>query len=396
MDAFAILLAMALGAFLGMEREFRREVQKKKLLLGIRTSILICSLGALVVQMRPILGDIPIYLGFLGVLLALSSSYFLRFKESGARGITTFTAGILLFFIGLLCGMGEYVMATIMTVLITFILATREEMHVFVKHLNAEEVKSAIKFAIIAFVVFPLLPDQTYFGFFNPYRFWVIVVSISVIQFLAFVLGRILKERGALAVAFFGGFVNSEATTYVLSVNLKRKNSSPVLMAIVSMLLSLVVIALITFPSPDLLLELTKYFLSPALLLVFISLYKFRSTDVKGNLESPFSVRSVVKFSLAFFFLSAISSYFTQYVLAFSLLGGLVASSPVVASISFLMSLGSLSLEEGVKGIVLSAIASVLNKNFWVRFSRDKRVVKETLIYTLLASLLLGIELLVF
>ncbi|RLG16518.1 hypothetical protein DRN62_03450 [Nanoarchaeota archaeon] len=396
MDAFAILLAMALGAFLGMEREFRREVQKKKLLLGIRTSILICSLGALVVQMRPILGDIPIYLGFLGVLLALSSSYFLRFKESGARGITTFTAGILLFFIGLLCGMGEYVMATIMTVLITFILATREEMHVFVKHLNAEEVKSAIKFAIIAFVVFPLLPDQTYFGFFNPYRFWVIVVSISVVQFLAFVLGRILKERGALAVAFFGGFVNSEATTYVLSVNLKRKNSSPVLMAIVSMLLSLVVIAFITFPSPDLLLELTKYFLSPALLLVFISLYKFRSTDVKGNLESPFSVRSVVKFSLAFFFLSAISSYFTQYVLAFSLLGGLVASSPVVASISFLMSLGSLSLEEGVKGIVLSAIASVLNKNFWVRFSRDKRMVKETLIYTLLASLLLGIELLVF
>ena len=142
MDAFAILLAMALGAFLGMEREFRREVQKKKLLLGIRTSILICSLGALVVQMRPILGDIPIYLGFLGVLLALSSSYFLRFKESGARGITTFTAGILLFFIGLLCGVGEYVMATIMTVLITFILAAREEMHVFVKHLNAEEVKS--------------------------------------------------------------------------------------------------------------------------------------------------------------------------------------------------------------------------------------------------------------
>ncbi len=396
MDAFAILLAMALGAFLGMEREFRREVQKKKLLLGIRTSILICSLGALVVQMRSILGDIPIYLGFLGVLLALSSSYFLRFKESGARGITTFTAGILLFFIGLLCGMGEYVMATIMTVLITFILATREEMHVFVKHLNAEEVKSAIKFAIIAFVIFPLLPDQTYLGFFNPHKFWIIVVSISIVQFSAFVLGRILKEKGALAVAFFGGFVNSEATTYILSTNLKRKDASPVLMAIVSMFLSLVVIVAITFPSLDFVLELTKYFLSPSLLLAFVSLYKFRSTDVKGDLESPFSVKSVVKFSLTFFFLSALSSYFTQYVLAFSLLGGLVASSPVVASISLLLSLGSISLKEGVKGVVLSAMASVLNKNFWVRFSKDERMMRETLIYTLLTSLLLGIELLVF
>ncbi|HDD04981.1 MAG TPA: DUF4010 domain-containing protein [Candidatus Aenigmarchaeota archaeon] len=396
MDAFAILLAMALGAFLGMEREFRREVQKKKLLLGIRTSILICSLGALVVQMRPFLGDIPIYLGFLGVLLALSSSYFLRFKESGARGITTFTAGILLFFIGLLSGIGEYVMATIMTVLITFILATREEMHVFVKHLNAEEVKSAIKFAIIAFVVFPLLPDQTYFGFFNPYRFWVIVVSISVVQFLAFVLGRILKERGALAVAFFGGFVNSEVTTYVLSTNLRRKDASPVLMAIASMFLSLVVIAAITFPSLDFILELTKYFLSPSLLLAFISLYKFRSTDVKGDLESPFSIKSVAKFSLAFFLLSALSSYFTQYFLAFSLLGGLLASSPVVASISLLLSLGDISLREGVEGVVLSAMASVLNKNFWVGFSKDKRMRRETLIYTLLTSFLLGIELLVF
>ncbi|MBP7841096.1 hypothetical protein KA037_00225 [Patescibacteria group bacterium] len=44
-----------------------------------------------------------------------------------------------------------------------------------------DEIYDAIKFAIIAFIILPLLPNQDYgfLGLFNPYKTWLMVVFVS-------------------------------------------------------------------------------------------------------------------------------------------------------------------------------------------------------------------------
>ncbi|MBP7061403.1 hypothetical protein KBA84_01050 [Patescibacteria group bacterium] len=50
-----------------------------------------------------------------------------------------------------------------------------------VHKISMDEIYDAIKFAIIAFIILPLLPNQDYgfLGLFNPYKTWLMVVFVS-------------------------------------------------------------------------------------------------------------------------------------------------------------------------------------------------------------------------
>jgi uncharacterized membrane protein (DUF4010 family) len=113
-------------------------------------------------------------------LFVIFSSYVSQ-KENKTFGITTEVGALICFLLGSLIAF-DYQLIAIAIAIVTFALFSfREQLHAIVHTISTEEIYDAIKFAIIAFIVLPLLPDQDYgfLGIFNPYKTWLMVVFVS-------------------------------------------------------------------------------------------------------------------------------------------------------------------------------------------------------------------------
>ncbi len=392
------LTSMALGGLVGLEREFGKEVERRKLLIGIRTSILISLLGYMSVVFREFIDiNFSLSLGFIFTIIALSLSYISRMKLYKATGITTFVAGILIFLTGVFVGFGENLLGLVLAVLITTVLAVRREMHLFVRSLEREELLSAIKFSIIAFVIFPLLPNYPVdpMNLFNPYQFWTIVVIISIIQFFSFVMMRLFEEKGRVFVGFFGGFVNSEATTYTLAEEMPKKIKcilSPILLSIISMIISSVVISFFIYPSLVFLQKLLFYLFPSLVFLSVVSFLKMDFSPSKSKIKSPYSLVSALKFAGLFFVLTLIGDiinfYSSNLLVPAAFFMGLISATPVVASISLLISVGNIDMALGSIAISFAVIGAIVNKNLWIKSANNPKLSKKIFVYTTVSSLL--------
>lgn len=86
------------------------------------------------------------------------------------------------------------------------------------KYISKDELRTTLKFAAIAFVILPLLPDTrfslsdilaflfgrsfdhplTTFTFFNPYSIWFFVVIMSGVSYLGYVLTKFVGSNSSI------------------------------------------------------------------------------------------------------------------------------------------------------------------------------------------------------
>jgi uncharacterized membrane protein (DUF4010 family) len=117
-----------------------------------------------------------------------------------------------------LAGQGHAVTATALGVAVAALLAWKEPLAGFSQALTDAEVRSAILLAILAFVVYPTLPEGTV----DPWNLvesrtaWVTVILIAALGFVNYILLELYGARGILLSAFFGGVVNSTVTVAYL------------------------------------------------------------------------------------------------------------------------------------------------------------------------------------
>ena len=86
------------------------------------------------------------------------------------------------------------------------------------------------KFALVALVVYPLLPDQGFTPLrINPRQIWFMVVLVTAISFFGWFGVRIAGPgRGILIAALFGGMVSSTAVTLAFArLSRERPEMSP-------------------------------------------------------------------------------------------------------------------------------------------------------------------------
>jgi uncharacterized membrane protein (DUF4010 family) len=96
--------------------------------------------------------------------------------------------------------------AIILAIILTFLVSSKETLEGIGKYISKDELRTTLKFAAIAFVILPLLPDQRFslqeigafatgggfsathpllnFAFFNPYSIWFFVVVMSGVSYL--------------------------------------------------------------------------------------------------------------------------------------------------------------------------------------------------------------------
>lgn len=217
-----LLVALVAGLLIGLERGWaQREQADGTRVAGFRTFGLLGLVGGLG-------GLLPLPLGTaiaLGAALVLAAGYLLTARKN-AVSATSAVAGILTLAVGAAAVRVSPTVALASAAATFALLTSRQSMHRLLRGLTAGEVEGVARFAIVALVVLPLLPDANYgpYDALNPRKIWMVVVLVAALSFAGYVAGRRFgSERGILAVAFTGAIVSSTAVTAELSRRLPRE-----------------------------------------------------------------------------------------------------------------------------------------------------------------------------
>lgn len=160
------ILAIALGALIGTEREMPRSgahVGGAAGFGGIRSYALLSLLGAIAAWMDITLNtNIWKISGLVisGLFVAIAYTYSSFSKDR--MGVTSEYSALLTYFIGVISMSGQATIAVILAILILIILSSKDYLSKLKERFSREELGDSLKFAVIALVILPLLPDAKF------------------------------------------------------------------------------------------------------------------------------------------------------------------------------------------------------------------------------------------
>jgi uncharacterized membrane protein (DUF4010 family) len=361
-----LALALAIGLFVGIEREKR---QKQA---GLRTFAFVAVLGAV----GGMLGQsfALLALGLVGILIVLLNVDTIRTGD-GAE-ITTSAALAVIAFAGLLAGLGQTFTPVALGVVTAALLAWKEPLAGFSRALTESELRSAILFAILAFIVYPVLPEGTVdpWQLIDPRAIWITVILVAGLGFANYVLLKLYGARGIELTGFLGGLINSTVTVTELAERAHTSNAKlvevtrrGVVLATAAMLVRNAVILGLLAPT-------ALWSAAPTLVLMLVgaivtTLVGQEKADTRGaeipKLSSPFSLTAALRFGLMFLVIQVAGTVAQRgtgqagfYLVC--LLGGLVSSAGAVASAANLSAAGQLPPAVAGNGAIIASIASTM------------------------------------
>jgi len=407
-------LALTVGALIGIEREHARyELEKSGKIkghvlgpiFGIRSTILFSMLGFLfAVLTRYLDNNLLMIVGLVFALTISTSVYLANVWITKHTGATTYIAVLIVFFLGALIGFGgydNYVAAGTIAIIMTSLLALKRKLVGFTTKLTNEEIISALKFGIVAFVIYPLLPNRIIdpWGILNPSSIWFVVVAVSAIYFLSYILLREFSHKGLEISAFFGGLINSSATVFSLASIVKEKKKLAfnaavgVYLTIFATIVSDFVLIIFVLNSMDLMMKLLLPYVVamtiPLIAVIWCVEWQKKSVVEHVKMASPFAFKSALQFASIYIILLVVSTFIDKIVgpagLAIStIVGSLWSSSTVILSLGSLSNLGIISKDTTAQFVILAVLVSILVKIAWARTSLNKefsnRVTKVVLL----------------
>ena len=362
------VVALVLGLFLGLEREWSQKDA------GIRTFALLSLLGAiLTVFGEPLLlatGGLLVLV--MGVLLAVRS--LVGDDAETGLSLTTSVSMFVAYGVGVLVVSGFFLESVTVAVLSSLLLVLKRELHQFAWALSREEVRSATEFAIIAFVVYPLLPRES-FGPWNavdPRTVWLLVIAVSGIGFVNYVMLRRYEAKGIAVTGFFGGLVNSTAVVAELTrrfsggSTLRAVAVGSILLANAAMALRNAIIVVPFVPDAALLVAVPLGAMTVAGVLLSTHVADW-DRPVETDLASPFSLSSALAFGVLFLVIlvgtaGAQATFGTRGFLTSTFLAGFVSSGTATATAVALASAGQVPVQQAMWGVLAGTLSSILVK----------------------------------
>ena len=379
------VVSLILGGLIGVEREFKKQREKKASFGGVRTFTLISLFGTLSGALSSHFGLPVVYVSLFGLILLIGISEFLE----RAPGLTSEISGIITYLIGLLCYTGNYQLSALLTISVLAILSFKKQMHSFVKHLTLEDLYAFLKFAAVTVVIYPLLPDTSFYGV-NPREVWTMVVVISSIDFLGYILTKFAGEKGVLIAGLIGGLVSSTAVTATFSplakINpvLTKEYAAGIVGASAIMFPRMTVLAAIVSP------HFAKYLIVPSVVAFSFGVFyaywltkKSSERQTQVNVNNPFELSTAFKFGLFYAFILFISREALEYfgnlgLYTVAALSGLSDVDPLTLSVSKLFASGAVMLIPGIIAVLLSAFVNTLFKWFLTFSMGTKELFKLT------------------
>jgi len=390
-----IAIATALGMFLGLEREWSHKSA------GIRTYALISTLAAVFALVE---GGLLLAVGALlviaqGVLLAVQG---LLEEDVEGLSLTTSVSMLVAYGVGALVAEGQFLAGVTVAVLSSLLLVLKRELHSFAWGLSREELRSASEFAILAFVVFPLLPARetvTLAGLsvqLEPRVVWLMVVTVAGIGVVNYAVVKSYGGRGIAVTGFLGGLASSTAVVGAMLDRVARRPElasyavAAVLLADAAMAVRNLLIAVAFTVGAG-----TPVLLGAAVPLGIVVVGSFVIAAVTADweetfdleLESPFSMRNALLFG-AVFLVIVLAGGFAQAqfgsagLFVAAALGGLVSSASATTSAVVLYRDGAIAEGTAIVTILVATAASIAVKAALAATSPERSFARRVALYS--------------
>ncbi len=339
---YAFLISAALGALVGIEREMTHAESKKgheeysgpfEGFGGIRSYALIGLFGAMAAWLDAKYGGHALFVAGFAVMAAFVgiSHAYASFKKDDI-GITSEYAAMAIYLVGAIVAIGQTTLAVATTIGVMALLSAKDGFRTLRSKISREEFQNAMKFAVVAFVVLPVLPDAKFafsdiagmlgadfsvpakiwtMKFFNPHSVWFFVVVMASVEFAGYLLSKTMGAKGGiLASGAVGGLVSSTAVTAAMTARSKEDAKNAPSYAVATLAASSImlvrVVAIVAVVAGGL---LSAVFLPATLMFVGLAasagylLFKSRKAKsreihVEEKLESPFRIMPAIKFAL--------------------------------------------------------------------------------------------------
>jgi uncharacterized membrane protein (DUF4010 family) len=179
-----------------------------------------------------------IFTGTILFLFILLSYIYSSFRQH-QFGVTSEFAAVTVFLLGALVMLGEVQVAIFIGIMVAVMLNYKSRVAPLIDKIGEEEISTTLKFAVIALIILPLLPDHKYAlqdifvflpegplttaPFFNPYSIWFFVVIMSAVSYVGYILTKALGAgKGIILSGALGGLVSSTAVTSAMAEKSKQ------------------------------------------------------------------------------------------------------------------------------------------------------------------------------
>jgi uncharacterized membrane protein (DUF4010 family) len=233
--------AIAIGLVIGFEREHHvitehlapADVPEKALprtpetVAGSRTFALFCLAGWLVALLGERYAAVaPAGLAVIGGLIG--AQYFLAARRDGPLGLTTEAAAAVTVLLGMLVRQ-DRALAVMLALATALLLISKPWMQAALSKLRRLEVTATVQLLVAVAIVLPLLPSAPLdpWQAIPPRKVGVFVVLIAGVEYVGYVLHRLLGARRGVALAgIVGGLTSSTAVTAAMARQARRAPSS--------------------------------------------------------------------------------------------------------------------------------------------------------------------------
>ncbi|OGV74297.1 MAG: magnesium transporter MgtC [Methylophilales bacterium RIFCSPHIGHO2_02_FULL_57_10] len=405
LPAFAI--SLAIGLLVGLERE-RSPAAKA----GLRTFGLVTMLGTLLALLSDRTGSAWLLATGLIAVGGMIISAYLDGDEDEDPGTTTEAALLLCFALGAVVWYGYGTLAIMLAITMTILLHYKQELQSMTKSLSRDDLQSVLQFAVLSFIVLPILPDHDYgpYDTLNPYQTWWMVVLISGVSLAGYVALRIVGQRyGAPLLGFLGGLVSSTATTLVYARH-GRNGAMSGLAVVVILIANLVVLVRLSvvsgLVSPSILPHLLPVLASGFVLGAVGAFYWWRSMSRVGELpmpeiKNPTEIKTALSFGVLYAVVLLLAAWLSDiagsrglYLLAFA--SGLTDLDAISLSSLRLFEQGKLPADQAVIAIAIAYLSNIAFKFGLLAFVGGKALAQRAALGIGAVAVGIGIGLLLF
>jgi len=309
-DIVGLLIAALGGAAVGLERQWSGHAEGPAArFAGIRTFTMLGAVGGLCGWLWTAGVTVPAAILFAGAVAIVASAYVAASRHD-VDG-TTEVAALVVLAAAVLAGMGSVRLASGIIALLTLLLVEKSRLHALVQRIDDVGLRSGVRFAVMALVVLPLLPEGPYgaLGGIRPRELWALVLFFSGLSFAGYVARRLVGPgHGYLVTGLLGGMVSSTNVTFTFA----RTSRTDMVMdralafgavAANAMLYPRVVVA-VAILNPAVVPPLVPYLIAPALAAVLVAAVGARRSPVEEapqmSLRNPLQLAGALQMALLF------------------------------------------------------------------------------------------------
>ena len=271
-------------------------------------------------------------------------------------------------------------LAVTLAILSTALLYFKPELRGVSRSLTRLDLVSILQFAVLTFVILPILPNQDYgpYHALNPYQIWWMVVLISGLSLAGYAALRIAGQRhGTLLTGLFGGIASSTATTLAFSRHSRDNPHLTSMAALIILLANWVVLVrlalVVAVLSPGLLRPMLTLLGGGALAGLVMLYLLWRRLDVKPDtptleMKNPTEIRAALGFGALYAGVLFAAAWLSDLVgshgvYAVALVSGLTDVDAITLSSLRLFGLGTLQAEQATTTVLLAMLANIAFKS---------------------------------